>query len=511
MSSGDTSFLSFDPSKSRFLLVGTSIYTADKGLPSLPAVANNLAKIESILLDKEIVGVSLDSIITVRNPRTKSEISDALVAAQREASDLLFIYYAGHGCLAQGTNKLYLATMTTTEADCAHNGFDFEEIRTALSKPLPAKRIIILDCCFSGNAIENSLSNSDPQAAVGAIVETAMDVRPQSVQPRSAYAIASAPANRLANDGEGKTYTAFTGELVELLEQGTGSVEDVLNMEQIYISLRQRIALNPKLPEPRRRIQHDGAAIVFARNRKDIPISVRLESISRLMADTVAAIEARLHRIEDVAQEIRTVAQLNEKVIGGRFDELEARLQDLEITTSDMDTVQPLQQRFINSDRPNFVLSLIEKILPSRIGVTIVFIDIVTIVGYAFTCSNLLELRHGPTVIFNSLPDSYLFRAAYIHGILVVTLFSARVLRILSLSKRGPLPDFIRAMFKALSPTNNTASALRGLYALSFNSLVVALLLIMSLGLPERVCLQIGGLIETSDLNNKITAPTPAR
>jgi hypothetical protein len=290
--------LSYDPARSCFLLIGTSKYNSST-LNPLPTVNNNLDKLEALIRDPSVIGAPWGAVSVLRDPRNKSEISDALLEASKKASDLSLIYYAGHGCLARGTNKLYLSVQNTTEEECQHNGFDFDEIRSILAKPVPDKRVILLDCCFSGNAIEGSLSTSDTQAAVGTLVETAMDVQADKIQPRSAYAIASAPANRLANAGEGKTYTAFSGELIELLEQGTGGGEDVLTMEEIYKKLLERIKLNPILPEPRRRVQHDGAALVFARNRKIVSVDIRLDSLARRISEGAAALDERLRKLED--------------------------------------------------------------------------------------------------------------------------------------------------------------------------------------------------------------------
>src|SRR4051812_48159273 len=94
--------LSFEPSQNRFVLIGMSRYKnapASAALPNLPTALNNLHALERLLLDPEIVGIPHNCITIIKDPRDKADLSRQLFDAAEPATDLLFIYFVGHGLL----------------------------------------------------------------------------------------------------------------------------------------------------------------------------------------------------------------------------------------------------------------------------------------------------------------------------------------------------------------------------------------------------------------------------
>jgi hypothetical protein len=280
-------FLSFDPDKSRFILIGTSRCIADPdNLPELPAVRHNLDALERILLNPEIVGIRREGIIIIKDPRDKAELSSQLVNAARPAKDLLFIYYVGHGLLGQHNKKLYLATAQTTDANVDFDGFDFDEIRLLLDASQAKQRLLVLDCCFSGNVLEGALGSLD------SVVDA-------NIAIRSTYSIASAPPNRLSIADPDEKYTAFSGELIELLEHGTGGEEKFINADLLFDHLKRRIALKPKLPPPRKCDKYDGGKIVLARNRiGSIALEAQVTKLYQLVTPTIQSLNERIAGLE---------------------------------------------------------------------------------------------------------------------------------------------------------------------------------------------------------------------
>src|SRR5262249_9697502 len=128
-------------------------------LQELPAVANNLVALKALLQNPEIVGAPASSIISILNPRNKADLARQLVLAVQQVTDLLLIYYAGHGLIGKQNAKLFLGTMDTTEEYADFDGFDFEEIRLLLHAFGAKKRFLILDCCFSGRALEDAMGS----------------------------------------------------------------------------------------------------------------------------------------------------------------------------------------------------------------------------------------------------------------------------------------------------------------------------------------------------------------
>ncbi len=298
--------LSFDPSNSQFVLIGTSHYVSPPSLPDapphdpsfilqeLPAVLNNLSKLRELLHNPEVAGIPYTNITVISDPTNRVDLSDRLIPAVNRAQDLLFVYYAGHGLIGHQSKKLYLGVNATTDHGADFNGFDFGELRLAMDSSRAKKRILILDCCFSGNALEGT------SGTLSGLVDG-------QIAMNSTYSIASAPPNRLAIAEPGETYTAFTRELVEILENGTGGPEEFLTIDNIFQHLKTRIGLKPSLPEPRQAVHYDGASLIIAKNRKSgsLALQTQLESLYRLvnesttkLGDSVDGLSARLATLE---------------------------------------------------------------------------------------------------------------------------------------------------------------------------------------------------------------------
>ena len=89
-----------EPSRCRLLLLGTSEYRSPD-LPGIPAVQRNLASLRAVLTDgtNAAFSSSPDVCVVRRNPRSVDEFMQDLSNGCAAASDVLFVYYAGHGVL----------------------------------------------------------------------------------------------------------------------------------------------------------------------------------------------------------------------------------------------------------------------------------------------------------------------------------------------------------------------------------------------------------------------------
>src|SRR5262249_3492157 len=153
---------------------------------------------------------------------------------------------------------LYLATGATTKEHCDANGFPFGKLRTTIANSPALKKVLILDCCFSGEALNDEMG--DEVSLLASNIDNITGT----------YSIASSPENKLSMAPVGAEYPAFTGELIGLLKEGTGSNNPVLTLDEIFEHLRRRIAQKTKLPEPQRKSLLDGSRIIFARNHMGV-------------------------------------------------------------------------------------------------------------------------------------------------------------------------------------------------------------------------------------------------
>ncbi|MFE6164983.1 P-loop NTPase fold protein [Streptomyces sp. NPDC056486] len=220
-----------DPQRSRAVLIGCSRY-AD--LPEIPAVRNNLTDLQEILGGAG--SFRIPTVIT--EPRHMDEVGEALERQTDEASDVLLLYYAGHGLVGED-GQLYLALSGTTQSRLRLSALPFETMQRILQESRAQVRILILDCCFSGRALDGFMSSPTPDiAALSDISGT--------------FILSSATATAMSLVREGEPFTAFSGELIRLLKQGIPGPAEFLTLTAIAAQLRHTMgSLGYPLPQVR--------------------------------------------------------------------------------------------------------------------------------------------------------------------------------------------------------------------------------------------------------------------
>ncbi|PZG46988.1 hypothetical protein C1I98_13835 [Spongiactinospora gelatinilytica] len=219
------------------VLIGTSQYTM---LPKLPAVHNNLVRLRELLMDKKLCGLPADNCIVVSDPTTNPEMLDPVREAADKATDTLIVYFAGHGQIHSEGNDLYLALVNADRAAMYKStayGYLRSEIRNSRAK----RKIVILDCCYSGRAFGEMGSGDEPTVRVV-----------NSAAVTGTYLIASTAENKASLAPEGHEYTAFTGELISIIQGGLPGEPPLLTVGKIFDHVRTAL-IEKGLPMPQRR------------------------------------------------------------------------------------------------------------------------------------------------------------------------------------------------------------------------------------------------------------------
>ncbi|MGW1784547.1 caspase, EACC1-associated type [Streptomyces sp. NPDC002143] len=239
-----------DPDSSQVVLLGVHSYDQ---LADLPAVSNNLVRLADVLCDEAVWGLPSSNCTIVSQPRSVQDALDPLIHAARRASDTLVVYYAGHGILDPDTDELYLA-LEGSNKERLYTALPYEWLRRAVLDPLVTARrkVVILDCCYSGRALTGSMSGTD-QVGDHALIE-------------GTYLLTASAETRAAVAPQGDTFTAFTGELVTTLAEGIAGGPAVLDMDTLYRHLHSQLAAKSR-PLPQQRNRNTGAQIALARNR----------------------------------------------------------------------------------------------------------------------------------------------------------------------------------------------------------------------------------------------------
>ncbi|WP_331766706.1 caspase, EACC1-associated type [Embleya sp. NBC_00896] len=239
-----------DPQNSRVVLIGA--HTFDR-LDPLPAVARNLSRLRELLTDPQVWGLPPQNCVTIEQPASQTQVLDALHDAASAATDLLLLYYAGHGLVSMDNEDLLLS-LPDCRPDRGYTSLPFQSVRNVLrgARRVPAKAVL-LDCCFAGRALDGAMGPAEAQLAELSRVE-------------GTYVLTASSATRQASAPPGETYTAFTGHLIDVLEHGIADGPALLDLATVHDHLHRVL---PALghPEPHQRNDDHGARIVLGHNR----------------------------------------------------------------------------------------------------------------------------------------------------------------------------------------------------------------------------------------------------
>jgi predicted restriction endonuclease len=241
-----------DISTSRAVLIGTSKYNI---LPELPGVDGNLTALSAILQNDELWGLPKEHCTVVRNPERAEDILEPLKTAAAAATDTLLLYFAGHGIPDSSGRGLQL-TLVNSDKETMWRSVPYDYLAEELRYSQARRKIVILDCCHAGRAFSSVMAGDDVGIFVANIVAN-----------HGVYLLSSVGEKALAAAPEGEKYTAFSGELIKLLETGNPAEGEFLSLDSVFKSLKAEL-LNRNPPMiPQRRVRDFGDELTFVRNR----------------------------------------------------------------------------------------------------------------------------------------------------------------------------------------------------------------------------------------------------
>lgn len=233
-----------DPDRSRVVLVGSSRFAQ---LADLPSVSANVAVLRDKFTSEEVWGLDTAHCTIVTDPREPRLVSQVVKRAAQEATDTLIFYYAGHGLIDPGTGELYLALYDSHAQEVYDSAVPYQWIRRPFETSRAVRRIVVLDCCYSGRVL-GAMSEGLGLAEID-----------------GTYLLAAAAENALALAPPGELYTAFTGELVSLLHQGVPGASKSLTLNEIYEGMRSSLRAAER-PEPQCRDRNSLGTVPFVPN-----------------------------------------------------------------------------------------------------------------------------------------------------------------------------------------------------------------------------------------------------
>jgi hypothetical protein len=230
---------------SRAVLIGASTFQSAE-LTAIPAVSNNLEALRDALTDAAHGLLDSEHCLVegIDAPASLPSVGAALSRASREATDLLLVYYAGHGLL-DNDGSLHLGLEDTEPRNVGYSGIPVARIKQDLGQARARARVLILDCCFSGQAIA---AMSTPQGLVAG-----------QLNFTGTYTLTSSSANTPSHAPPGSRHTAFTAALLRALAEPTP-----LSLDEIYQQVHADLD-GRGLPAPQRRATNTAGRLALVR------------------------------------------------------------------------------------------------------------------------------------------------------------------------------------------------------------------------------------------------------
>jgi hypothetical protein len=257
-----------DPGRSQVILIGTSEYEDMERLPPIPPVKKNLEDLRATLTDPEYGIVSVERCDLLLNERKLSVVGRALKTAIADVDDMLFVYFAGHGIVGP-RHELYLAMY---ESDLDNPGFSalpYDTLRNAVLDSKAATKVVVIDSCFSGLAIGNTMGD-EVTAVVGQL-----DVA-------GTYVLTSAHRDQVALILPGEEHTSFTGRFLQFLRQGWPGGPEFITIDDVYKHLL-KVMKSEGLSLPQRRAAATADLLAVAKNRL-FAVTIKVALNQRYMA-----------------------------------------------------------------------------------------------------------------------------------------------------------------------------------------------------------------------------------
>ncbi len=253
------------------VLIGNSHFPNEDKLQDLRCPANDVDGLNELLLS-QLHGGFTETFVLKDRPHYEVLLKINQVLKQRDKSDLVFIYYSGHGKLDLA-NRLHLCTADTTIDALEATSVPVQSIKNFIDVSPSTQVALVLDCCFSG--------------AVGTVfARSGVDDQLQLMSGgRGTYIMSASTAVQVALEKEGDENSIFTTQVIEGIRSGAADVngDGIVTMDELYKYVHDQV-LAEGFQEPEKWGINVRGELVIARTSKT-PRADRRRQIRDVLLD----------------------------------------------------------------------------------------------------------------------------------------------------------------------------------------------------------------------------------
>jgi YVTN family beta-propeller protein len=186
----------------------------------------------------------------VKSEEMRDAIVDFFQNEDVRPEDMLLFYYSGHGIPDQG-GKPYLSPSEIDPELPVKRGFSFNEFITVIQNSVSTKKVVILDCCFSGSAEIGKGKTSDSIQLITSIKEDSEEIE----QGEGICILAASQRYQGAYPLEEQGHSIFTYYMLEGLRGNEESVDSNGNVTPYSLNryISKKINSLPAEKRPRQK------------------------------------------------------------------------------------------------------------------------------------------------------------------------------------------------------------------------------------------------------------------
>lgn len=257
-------------SSTKVLIIGNGKFE-DNQISEIPNITANNQELSKLFSnDLYFPGIEETRILSLENKNYR-ELSRSITTFTEncDEKDTIIIYLSGHGIVSSNDFKLYFPAKDTLSKFIEDEGISIDSLKSRLRSSSASSKILVLDCCFSGRAIDGTMSsNLVSQTITTNVLESVSGT----------YIMTSACQDKpaLFDSNNDKVPTNFTNQFIETIKDGINNKKENLEIGDIFNTIKSK---TKKGPTPQASSLNEADKIPLGRNLHD---PLRKELINRI-------------------------------------------------------------------------------------------------------------------------------------------------------------------------------------------------------------------------------------